>query len=165
MAKQQDRLDPGELRAVTDRILRSVTSPQFLAQLKVVEDAPAEERLVRASERLSPDALRGAGVDIPETVRISTRYFEQGVEVPIELADTAAGENIVRALNRARPGLLDDLKVREPRLFERLVGGPNELQVDNNWSICLCVGSFVCVGVGGGSVVAAEEAVAVRRGS
>ena len=96
--------DPEELRKLTDQILRSVTSQQFLDQVQAVEDAPTDQKLVAASARLTPDTLRRAGVDLPEGVRVSSRYFEEGLGVPVELADGKAGENIVNALNRVRPG-------------------------------------------------------------
>lgn len=144
-------LDPDafrDLRDQSEKILKAVTSPEFLAQLEFVRNAPPGERLVEASNRLTPDALRAAGVDIPSGVRISSRYFEDGSDTSIELADTLSGTNIVNALNATRPGLLDDLRLRNPDVFRRIVSEPHSVR--DNAGLCVCVGGAgVCVGIGG----------------
>lgn len=142
------KLDRGYLKERTDEILRSATSPEFLAQLEEVRSAPKEQRIDEAAKRLTPDAMRKAGVNLPEGVRISSRYFEEGEDFDIELGDIGGRIAIVPALNQIQPGFLDRLRGERPDLFKQLVGhpylGPSDL------SVCVCVGAGPCLGIGGG---------------
>jgi hypothetical protein len=145
--------DTRRMREISDMVLQVVTSPQFLEQVAAVKAAPPERRLEEASKRLTPKALREIGIELPPNLRLSSRYFDDQAPTEVELADTAAGVNIVTALNEARPGLLDELKVSRPDIFRRIVA-PD--LVERASGGCACAGwATVCVG-GGWSAVRAE---------
>lgn len=116
-----EELDPQRLREITEQMLRAMTSPEFVEQLQAVRNARGDRQLAEASQRLTPEALREAGVDLPDGMRISSRYFEEDYDFPIELGDIGDGPNIVNALNEAQPGLLDDLKDEHPEAFRKIV--------------------------------------------
>jgi hypothetical protein len=101
-------------------MIEALTDPRYVEAVRAVRAAPDEERLVEATRRLSPDALRRLGVPIPDGMRISSRYFEPGLPGEVELGDASPSGNVVNALNEAAPGLLDRIRVEEPELFKRL---------------------------------------------
>lgn len=108
-------IDGVRLRAITDSMLDAITSPAFVAALRAVRATPPERRLAEGSKRLTPQALREAGVPLPPDMRVSSRYFEEGFPGGIEFGDGPEGStNVVNELNRRAPGLLDSL-VHNPR--------------------------------------------------
>jgi len=145
------KLDRESLRQSTDQILKSVTSPEFLAQLEAVRRIPRERRIEEAAKRLTPDAMRAAGISLPEGVRISSRYFEEGEDFNIELGETRGRIPVVPALTEIQPGFLDKLRAERPDLFKQLVAHPLPAGDETSWSACVCVGAGVCVGIGGGT--------------
>ena len=144
-------LDRESLRQSTDEILRSVTSPEFLAQLEAVRRIPRERRIEEAAKRLTPTAMRAAGVNLPEGIRISSRYFEEGEDFNIELGERHGRVPVVPALADMQPGFLDKLRSDRPDLFKQLVTHPLPAGDETSWSACACVGAGVCVGIGGGT--------------
>src|SRR5712691_6327551 len=113
-------LDPAKLSEITNKMVQAVTHPSFIEAMRAVLGSPDDQRLAEASQRLSPDALRSAGVPLPTDMRISSRYFEQGYS-PVEVGDMPEGRpNIVNLLNEAEPGLLDRLRREKPDVFEQI---------------------------------------------
>jgi hypothetical protein len=101
-------------------MIEALTAPAYVEALRAVRAAPEEMRLVEASRRLSPDALRDLGVPIPPGMRITSRYFERGFPT-VELGDPpGGGVNTVNALNELQPGLLDRLRKENLALFRNL---------------------------------------------
>ncbi len=116
-----NQIDPERLRALTEKILQTVLQPALLDQLQETLKAPPGEFFVEASKRLTPSALRAAGIEIPNGVRISSRYFEDGTVTSSAMADTEAGETIVTSIKSRFPGPLDQLKKENPNAYRRLV--------------------------------------------
>lgn len=134
------------MRETAEMVLQVLTSPQFLEQVKLVKEAPPERRLQEASKRLTPNALRAIGIELPTNIRVSSRYFDDQAQSEVELADTPAGMNIVNALNEARPGLLDELKVTRPDIFKRIT----EPDLAAGTTFRAAAGGCVCGGWAGG---------------
>jgi hypothetical protein len=116
----RETLDRDRLKVITQEMVEAITSPEYIEAIQAVRNAPEEERLVEASRRLAVDALREAGVRLPEDVRISSRYFEEDLPTGLELGNVS-GVNVINELNATRPGLLDELRQSNPDVFERLV--------------------------------------------
>lgn len=107
--------DKVRLRNETQAIIDALTDPAYVAALRAVKEAPTEKRLLEATKRLTPDALRQAGVKLPEGMRISSRYFEKDLPRPLELGDLPDGKpNPLAKLITSNPGLLDDLRANNP---------------------------------------------------
>lgn len=145
--------DPVRLRKITDEMVEALTSQPFVEAMRAVRSAPPDQRLVEASRRLTPAALRAQGVKLPTDMRISSRYFEAGLPAGIDVGDYPGGRmNLVNALNEAQPGLLDRLKTTNPDLFTELVTvgrGPGPIE---NTCGCACGGgASFCGGAGGGT--------------
>ncbi len=157
-----DPLDAERLRSITTEMIEALTSPEYLEQVQAVREAPEEERLVEASNRLSVDALRAAGVRLPRDMRISSRYFEESFPSAVEFGDTPGAEpNVVNELNRIRPGWLDEVRHKDPEIFERLVaidrppalgglGSPTD-NLPQGWGACAGGGAATVCGCAGGS--------------
>jgi hypothetical protein len=138
-------LDRERLREISAQILKTVTSPDFLNQFEAVRNAPREQRIDEAVKRLTPDAMRSAGISLPQNIRISSRYFEAGDDYSIQLGDvrdTAGRTSVVPALSKLQPGLLDKLHTQDPALLKQIVNHPFDA------GFCTCVGYIGCVGVG-----------------
>lgn len=136
----------------SNEVLQAVTSPEFLAQLEAVRAVPVEHRLAEAARRLTPDAMRRAGVRLPEGIRISSRYFEEGQNFNIELGDIPRRISVVPAIMEIDPDFLDKLRVARPDVFTHIVTEPPFAGDDltNRWSVCGCAGGGFCGGIGGG---------------
>jgi hypothetical protein len=50
--------DPKKMQDLSDGVLRVLTSPEFLDQVRQVNSSPPETRLQEASKRLTPEALK-----------------------------------------------------------------------------------------------------------
>lgn len=117
-------LDPEFLRNTTQDLIEALTSQPYVEAMLAVRAAPDEERLLEASKRLTPDALRALGVPLPSEMRISSRYFETGFpdSIDVELGDPpAGGVNLIEALNEVRPGFLDDLRLNHPDIYQTVI--------------------------------------------
>jgi hypothetical protein len=122
-------VDAARLRESTNRLVSFLTSPEFLEQTRWVFEAPEQERLSAASQRLSVDALRGLGLDLPEGFRMSSRYFEADWPAAIELGNYPDGRiNPILQRNAEDPGALDRLRIENPEEFWRIAteGRPQE---------------------------------------
>lgn len=117
----QATLDVQALRNEVDTMVKALTHPAYVEAMRAVREAPIESRLAEGSKRLHPDALRAAGVPLPDKMRISSRYFEDGLPTSVEFGDTPEGPNLVNALNEGRPGFLDELRADNPALFSKLL--------------------------------------------
>lgn len=147
-------IDERKLRQYSEEFAEVVSSDAFLEQLKRVAEAPEDERLGLAAQRLTPEALRAEGIDLPDATRISSRYFE-GSDVPvIELGELRDRPNVVTELNRTNPGILDELRTRNPILLDELARLPEfgRPTGEDFLTVCASVGTPgvpVCVTVGG----------------
>jgi hypothetical protein len=109
-----DDLDSERLLKITNRLIESLTSDEFLDRLQQVRTAQQGDRLKQAATLLSVAALRSAGVAMPETLRVSSRYFE-GAQAP----EAAA---LLSEIEAIEPGFLADLQTSRPAIYEKLVG-------------------------------------------
>jgi hypothetical protein len=114
-------VDAERLREITNRLISVLTSPEFIEQARSVYEAPEKERLVVASQRLSVDALRSLGLDLPDDFRVSSRYFESDWPTAIEFGDYPEGRNPINVRNEKDPGELDRLRLEDPDSFWRTV--------------------------------------------
>lgn len=144
------KLERKYLLEETNKIAESITSAEFLDQLEAVRRMPSEARIGEAAKRLTPDAMREAGVDLPTGVRISSRYFEEGDDYQIELGDIEGRIPVVPALEELKPGFLDELRHESPDLFKQLAAERLPVGKAEGWSACVCVGKGICAGIGGG---------------
>lgn len=116
-------LDPEFLRKTTQDLIKALTSKPYVDALLAVRKAPEDARLMEASRRLNPDALRKLGVPLAPDMRITSRYFETGFPdaIDVEVGDRLDGSiNLINALNAAKPGLLDNLRINNPEIYKAL---------------------------------------------
>jgi hypothetical protein len=71
-----ENLSPERIVQAGEELVRVVTSPQYLEAAAEVNALPVEQRLEAVKELLSVEALRARGLEIPEGLRISPRWFE-----------------------------------------------------------------------------------------
>jgi hypothetical protein len=137
------------LREVTQQMINMLTAPPFVEAMQAVRETSPDKRLLEGSKRLTPEALRRKGVPLPDYMRISSRYFENGLPGPVNFGDRAGGgPNIVNGLNEVAPGLLDRLREENPRLFNELVSSDEDEDLQR-WGGCACGGGLTfCAGGG-----------------
>ena len=137
------------LRKMTDEIIEAITSDEFMRRMNQLKTAPLEERLETARGLLSVDGLRQAGVDLPEGMRVSSRYFEENVGT-FEFGNS----DVVAELQTAAPGFVEKLRAEKPEVFKRLVSGPSTTTT----AACLTADGHTvmgsCGGAGAGTVCA-----------
>lgn len=140
-----------QLVELNQQLSKAMTDPVVLKELdRISEISDSDERLRRARENLTPEALRKKGVDLPDRTRLSTRYFEQpGTEtLSVKLGDPEK-PRIVDLIARERPDYYERLQERPDLLSELSQLDPmiSELGI----TICASVGTPfvpVCVTVG-----------------
>lgn len=69
-------LSPEAVRDASEQLIRVVTSPEYLALAAEINALPVDDRFEATAARLTPEALRERGLEIPEALRISPRWFE-----------------------------------------------------------------------------------------
>lgn len=69
-------LSPASMRDASEELIRVVTSPEYLSLAAEINALPQAERFAATQARLTPEALRARGLEIPEALRISPRWFE-----------------------------------------------------------------------------------------
>jgi hypothetical protein len=138
--------DVDKMREMSGIVLRILTHPDFLEQVKAVKDTPPDRRLQEASRRLTPEALRKIAIDLPENVRLSSRYFDDQINGEVMFADSVAGTQISDVLRTTHPGLVDKLQVLDPGLLEALNSRAQDLASSGG---CIC-GGFAGGCIGGG---------------
>lgn len=82
-----EMLDVDRLRIITSEIIVALISPPFVEAMRTMRSTPEHERLRVAAQILSTEALRSKGVPLPADMRITSRYFETGVQT-IEVSDS-----------------------------------------------------------------------------
>jgi hypothetical protein len=143
-----------QLQQLSEQLVELVTSPDFLAHVQSVFDAEESVRLTEAANRLTPTALRNAGLSVPEWTRISSRYFEEGMPDEIKFTDVEGSKDILQTLHEREPGILDKIRLEDDKLWKRIIRkNPFPLDpVGPRAGACVCVGGgpswSVCVGGG-----------------
>jgi hypothetical protein len=61
---------------MTDQLARIVSHPGFTELVKEIEEAPDGDRMAAAQRLATVQELERRGVEAPEGLRITTRYFE-----------------------------------------------------------------------------------------
>jgi hypothetical protein len=69
-------LTPESIRDASEKLIEVVTSPEYLELAAEINALPVADRFEAISERLTPGALRARGLELPEELRISPRWFE-----------------------------------------------------------------------------------------
>ncbi|WEL22682.1 hypothetical protein HBNXHr_2643 [Halorhabdus sp. BNX81] len=132
-------------------VVSVVTSEAYLDQLEKVRQAPPEERMEAGARYLTPSALREAGVEVPEDMRISSRLFDDQIGKETEFGNPDADQpNVISDLSELDPEYLSRLRDVDPDLFEDII---DEQHVgfgsENPLAACACAGGFgVCAGAG-----------------
>ncbi|MFF4268025.1 hypothetical protein [Streptomyces virginiae] len=132
---------------MTQEMIEVLTSPGFVEAMQEVRQSPLNQRLAKGSKILTPVALRERGVPLPENMRVSSRYFEEGLPIPINFGDNPDGSpNLVNAINAAEPGFLDRIRESHPELLREIA---SEGDQPFRGGGCACGGAAsVCGGAG-----------------
>lgn len=85
-----DQIDAKRLKAITNELVGAISSPPFVAAIKKLKATPVKNRVAVASKILTPTVLAGAGVRLPEGMRVTSRYFEPGSPDIIQVTDHGA---------------------------------------------------------------------------
>lgn len=65
------------LMELTDRLVRTVTHPGFLARVEAIQHTADEDRQWQLAQQTDAAALRGDGIALPEGFRVAPRTFEK----------------------------------------------------------------------------------------
>lgn len=165
------------LNRKTDDIIKLATTDEFASRIKQVLAAPKQDQLKLATEILSPEALRDAGLGLDANSRISSRYFEESGDMAIALGDNNIEplpvfipadlvphpfQPLVQKFPLGSPDIpnLPPSFGQEPVPSPGFPAFPDPLKPEgpirasipgsDAMSLCLCLGTGVCLGVGGG---------------
>jgi hypothetical protein len=125
-------IDATKVRKEMECMIDMITHPAFVAAMKLMKETPISGRQELGKKTLTVKALKAQGVKLPEGMRVTTRYFEQG-----------------------RPDVLEvdpdgEAHVTKSPLF--MTGSPNKLQPGAvAWGGCACGGGLSFCGGAGGS--------------
>jgi hypothetical protein len=75
-ATMKEDLSPDHIREASEALIRVVTSPQYLAVAAEINALPLPERERATLELMTVDGLRSRGLQVPDGLRISPRWFE-----------------------------------------------------------------------------------------
>ncbi|MEI9994467.1 MAG: hypothetical protein WDM91_07725 [Rhizomicrobium sp.] len=76
-AEVKSQLDRERLVRVTNSVIETITSPQFIEKMRQAREKIAGGAGIEtAGQLLSLESLRGAGAEIPEDFRLTSRVFE-----------------------------------------------------------------------------------------
>lgn len=137
------------MREQTEQNCRLLKSEAFLSQLQAVIDSREGQRIDEAAKRLTPQALREAGVQLPKGLRVSSRYFEPELKRPLELGDVYERVNLVGTLAELSPGILSKLREQEPDLLDNLTERLEPRRPGDIGPLAACGGIGVSVPAGG----------------
>ncbi len=96
----QVELDRQRLIRVTQEVIETITSPEFVGKMRMVRARVdgGEDISTVAAQLLSLDSLREAGVNIPEGFRLTSRVFEDSsTGLRIEIKDKGSDPTSLRA--------------------------------------------------------------------
>ena len=124
-----DYTDAAAVKKEMDVMVNMITHPAFVDAMKTLKATPVAKRRATGKKILTVDVLKKKGVDIPDGMRLTTRYFEPG-----------------------RPGVLEmlpDGEIRNTKLPRFPAGDiePNPLGIGG----CACGGGLSFCGGAGGS--------------
>lgn len=154
------RMQADYLRDQTEKIIALATSPEVLFRLSAVLSAPRGTQLALASDTLTPAALALANVPLPEGIRISSRYFEEGAATATRLGGFPEPDALpplpgvprMHGIPSFEPDDIPQLPPSDagplwPNSASR--DGPAMLPSTDARSVCVCIGGGGCIGVGG----------------
>jgi hypothetical protein len=72
----QEDLSPDHIREASEALIRVVTSPQYLTVAAEINSMPPDERHQATMELMTVEGLRSRGLQVPDGLRISPRWFE-----------------------------------------------------------------------------------------
>jgi hypothetical protein len=108
-----NELNAVQLQKMTNQLVDVLTSEEFLVRLREIRNAPSGERLKKASSLLSIEGLRSAGVALPATMRVSSRYFEDH--------EPASPASLVGQIEKSDPTFAQELREKHPNVYEKLL--------------------------------------------
>ncbi|MDL5363417.1 hypothetical protein [Halalkalicoccus sp. NIPERK01] len=138
--------DREQVEKTLSEVLEVITSREYIDQMNKVREAPVDERLAAGAKYLTPEALREAGVDVPEGFRISSRYFDEELGRELEFGQPYEQPNVITRLSDIEPDFLDRIRIKDPALFDEMIELPEQ---PSPMAACGCGGAFsVCGGAG-----------------
>jgi hypothetical protein len=143
------KIDTEAFRTEIDTMLEAITHPAYVEAMVEVKETPVEERLATGSRLLNPQALRKKGVPLPESTRISSRYFDEDFPKGVDFGNAGKSVNLVNSLNLAQPELLTQLRENDPASFDLIISSANRDTFAQRAAGCCCAGgASVCGGCG-----------------
>ncbi len=146
------KLDGAVLRSRADDILNNISNLDLLEKLIEVKALPEDERINAAVRNLTFSALEKAGIKMLEGTRISSRYFEEEVELNFQLNDNKVRSSLVPAARELEPAHISKLKETNPKLLEKIIMHLRLVGGEVSYSMCLRSGVGICIGIGSGRV-------------
>ena len=116
---------PEEFKAATNRLVETVTSDEMVERMRAFKHLPPEDRLAQASKLLSVEGLKERGVEMPEGMRISSRYFESD-KGTFEFGNVDGDNTALHKLAAEDPEFIEKLKVKHPDVYNKLKLAPSE---------------------------------------
>lgn len=141
-----------DLQRMTAQLADVVTNPKFTAAVEELQQLPPDERLAAFDRIASTNALRARGLEFPDDLRTSPRYFERPSSRGMDPADPGAAywvrpmlEQHGRAIAANESVAPLDLGLAlEPLTSSSLAGGQSVAGI----SVCVSGGMGICVSIG-----------------
>jgi hypothetical protein len=137
------------LKKMTDEIIEAITSDEFMSRMAQLRTASLDKRLETAQSLLSVDGLRKAGVNLPDGMRISSRYFEENVGT-FEFGNVS----VLEELQKVDPGFVTTLRAQKLEIYRNLVTGHSTTTTAACESASGHTVMGTCGGAGAGTVCA-----------
>jgi hypothetical protein len=99
----KEDLSPEAVAEASEQLARVVTSPQYLEIAAEINALPVEERFEATRTRLTVDALRERGLEIPEALRISPRLFEPPTDGALPADSALSGDEVLAHAQAVAP--------------------------------------------------------------
>ena len=106
----------------TQELIGTLTSGEMINRMRAFKDLAPEDRLAKSADILSVDALVQKGIEVPEGMRLSSRFFEEGVgtfefgnvSTPLDPLDG------FEALKKIDATFAENLKEKYPEIHKKL---------------------------------------------
>lgn len=130
MPNDNPLIDAEKVKSEMKAMVKMTSHPAFVAAMKNLKETPLDQRLDVGRETLTVEALKAQGVDMPDQMRLTTRYFEPGTPNVIEVGPDGDVKNLV---------------LEKPTVQDRPPNAPG-------YGGCACGGGMsFCGGAGGGT--------------
>lgn len=127
---------PDEFKAAIDKLVATLTSDEMVNRMRAFKHLPPEDRLAESAKLLSVDGLKEMGIEMPDGMRLSSRYFESD-RGTFEFGDVDGDKTALDQLADADPGFIANLKAKHPDVYNNLkvmpanpaTGAPTDLSL------------------------------------